>query len=147
MERQFCSFVVEGFLFGVEVSEVQEVLSHQTMTAVPLAPPAVGGLINLRGQIVMAIDPRRRLGLPPGRSEAESINVIMRTEDRPVSLLVDAVGDILDLGEEQMEPSPETVRGEIRGLILGIYKLPDRLLLILDTERVADFDAATESVA
>ncbi|MBV8233936.1 MAG: purine-binding chemotaxis protein CheW [Planctomycetaceae bacterium] len=145
--RQFCTFSLGELSFGVDVRSIQEVILHHEMTRVPTAAPVVRGLINLRGQIVMAIDPRRRLGLPPGRSEAESINVILRTEDRPVSLLVDAVGDILDLGEEQMEPPPETVRGEIRGLILGIYKLPDRLLLILDTERMADFDAATESAA
>jgi purine-binding chemotaxis protein CheW len=140
--RQFCTFSLGEVSFGLDVRSIQEVIRHQEMTRVPAASPVVRGLINLRGQIVMAIDLRQRLGLPPRRPEDESIHVVLRTEDRPVSLLVDEVGDILDLGAEPMESPPETIRGEFRGLIVGICKLNDRLLLVLDAERVADFDAA-----
>jgi purine-binding chemotaxis protein CheW len=145
--RQFCTFRLGELSFGVDVRSIQEVIGHREMTRVPAASPVVRGLINLRGQIVMAIDLRHRLGLAPQPAGTGSINVIMRSEDRPMSLLVDDVGDILDLAGEPMEPPPETIRGEIRGLINGIYNLPDRLLLVLDPERVADFDAATEPAA
>jgi purine-binding chemotaxis protein CheW len=145
--RQFCTFSLGELSFGMDVRSIQEVLRHHEMTRVPAASPAVRGLINLRGQVVMAIDLRHRLGLPPGRPEAGSIHVLIRTEDRPVSLLVDEVGDILDLGGEPMEPPPETIRGELGGLVVGIYKLSDRLLLVLDAGRVVDFDAAAESAA
>jgi purine-binding chemotaxis protein CheW len=146
-QRQFCTFRLGELSFGVDVRSIQEIIGHREMTRVPTASPVVRGLINLRGQIVMAIDLRHRLGLAPQPPEMESINVILRSKDRPTSLLVDEVGDILDLAGEPMAPPPETIRGEIRGLTLGIYNLPDRLLLVLDPERVADFDAATEPAA
>lgn len=145
--RQLCTFRLGDLSFGMVIGSIQEVIGHREMTRVPAASPVVRGLMNLRGQIVMAIDLRYRLGLAPQPPEAESINVVMRSEDRPVSLLVDEMGDILDLAGEAMEPPPETLPGEIRGLIIGIYNLPDRLLLVLDPERVADFDAATEPAA
>jgi purine-binding chemotaxis protein CheW len=140
MERQFCSFVVEGFLFGVEVSEVQEVLSHQTMTAVPLAPPAVGGLINLRGQIVTAIDLRTRLGLP-ARDEQLPMNVVVRCAEDVASLLVDEIGDVVTVTEDRFERPPETLEGVARELITGTYKLDDRLLLVLDIARALEVPA------
>src|SRR4051812_45120120 len=118
--RQFCTFSLGELSFGMDVRSIQEVIRHGDVTRVPSASPVVRGLINLRGQIVMAIDLGPRLGLPARRPEAESIHVIARTDDRPVSLLVDEVGDILDLDGEPMEP-PETIRGELRGLVVGIY--------------------------
>ncbi len=145
--RQFCTFTLADHVFGIDVLSIQEIIRQQEMTRVPLASSAIRGLINLRGQIVMAIDLRHRLGLPPLPSDLPQINVVMRTADRPVSLLVDDVGDILALGEADLEPPPETLRGEVRDLINGISMLKDRLLLVLDPERVADFDAAADPVA
>jgi purine-binding chemotaxis protein CheW len=143
--RQFCTFWLDDLFFGIDVRCIQEVIRHHEMTRVPRASRIVRGLINLRGQVVMAIDLRHRIGLPPLPSESESINVIIRTEERLMSLLVDKVGDILDLNEEQMEAPPETVRGEVRELIVGIYQLSDRLLLVLDAACAAEFDATTIS--
>jgi purine-binding chemotaxis protein CheW len=145
--RQFCTFSLGGLLFGMDVRSIQEIIRHHEMTRVPTASPVVRGLINLRGQIVLAIDLRHRLGLDPRRTKAESIHVIIRTDDRPMSLLVDDVGDILDLGAEAIEPPPETIRDEIREFLDGLYKLPDRILLVLDAGRLADFDVAAGSAA
>lgn len=140
--RQVCTFSLGDLSLGMDVRSIREVIRHHEMTRVPAASPVVRGLINLRGQVVMAIDLGLRLGLTSRRDEAEAINVIVGTDDRPMSILVDEVGDILDLGAETMEPPPETIPGEVRGLLRGIYKLPNRLLLVVDAERVADFDAA-----
>jgi purine-binding chemotaxis protein CheW len=135
MERQFCTFHLGELFLGIEVVEVQEVIRGQLMTRVPLAPRAVRGLINLRGQIVTAIDLRERLGLPPLPEDRQAMNVVVRTDDGAVSLLVDEIGDVLDATDEHYEDPPETLAPAARGLIRGVYKLPDRLLLILDTDR------------
>ncbi len=133
-EQQFCTFYLDSLFFGIEVEKVQEVIRHQAMTRVPLAPKLIGGLINLRGQIVTAIDLRLRLGLPERSAEALPMNVVARSEDGAVSLLVDEIGDVLEVKEEQFEDAPETMR-QARELIRGVYKLPGRLLLVLDTAR------------
>src|SRR5262245_10385244 len=110
------------------------------MTRVPLAPPVVRGLINLRGQIVTAIDLRRRLELPDRPAEQEPVNVVVQTDDGAVSLLVDEIGDVLQVSETAFERPPETLQGTARALIRGVYKLPDRLLLILDPERTVNLN-------
>jgi purine-binding chemotaxis protein CheW len=98
----------------------------------------IEGLINLRGQIVTAIDMRRRLGLPPRGGDLTPMNMVVRTEDGAVSLLVDEIGDVLDVDAATYERPPESLAPAAREIILGVYKLPDRLLLILDAERTVD---------
>lgn len=136
--QQFCTFFLEGLFFGIEVEKVQEVIRYQEMTRVPLAPSVVGGLINLRGQIVTAVDMRRRLGLSERPEDQLPMNVVVRTEDGAVSLLVDEIGDVLETEEESFERPPETLQGEARELIRGVYKLKGQLLLILDTDKALD---------
>jgi purine-binding chemotaxis protein CheW len=116
---------------------VQEVMRTLEMTPVPLAPHAVRGLINLRGQIVTAIDLRRRLGLPERAADQEPMNVVMRTDDGAVSLLVDEIGDVIEVNEDAFEPPPDTLQGDARALIKGVYKLNGQLLLILDSVKTA----------
>ncbi len=134
-ELSYCTFHLDGLYFGVEVLEVQEVIRFQRMTKVPLAPPVVSGLINLRGQVVTAIDLRRRLGMPDRPADQQPMNVVVRTEDGPVSLLVDDIGDVIDVDDASFEPPPETLQGIARELVSGVYKLEGRLLLVLDVEK------------
>src|ERR1044071_5621780 len=108
------------------------------MTRVPLAPPVVRGLINLRGQIVTAIDLRKRLELSDRPADQQPVNVVVQTDDGAVSLLVDEIGDVLEVSEKTFERPPETLKGTARELIRGAYKLKDRLLLILDIERTVN---------
>lgn len=135
---QFATFFVADLFFGVDVLRVQEVLRFQQMTCVPQAPEVIEGLINLRGQIVTAIDMRRRLGLPPRAGDQAPMNMVVRTEDGAVSLLVDEIGDVLDVDAATHERPPENLDPAARELIRDIYKLKDRLLLILDAERTVD---------
>jgi purine-binding chemotaxis protein CheW len=135
---QFATFALDGLLFGVEVQHVQEVIRYQAMTRVPLAPDVVSGLINLRGQIVPAIDLRRRLELRARPEGQLPMNVVVRTPDGAVSLLVDEIGDVVEGDEAAFEAPPETLRGTARQLIRGAYKLADRLLLVLHIERAVD---------
>jgi purine-binding chemotaxis protein CheW len=108
------------------------------MTRVPQAPEVIEGLINLRGQIVTAIDMRRRLRLPPRAGDQAPMNMVVRTEDGAVSLLVDEIGDVLDVEAATWERPPENLDPAARELIRGVYKLKDRLLLVLDAERTVD---------
>ena len=139
---QYATFKVGENTFGVDVRVVQEVLRPHPITRVPLAPPAIAGLINLRGQVVTAVDLRQRLGLPPNDGERESMNVVARLGDGVVSLLVDTIGDVIEVDEADFEAPPETLTGPSRGLVLGAYKLDSTLLLALDVIRVADIDVA-----
>ena len=141
-ERQFCTFFVDNLFFGVGVREVQEVIRYQEMTRVPLASDVVSGLINLRGQIVTAIDLRRRLNLPDRPVGELPMNVVVHRDDGAVSILVDEIGDVVEVDESSFEPPPETLVGTARTLIMGVYKLEDRLLLILDTDKAVSADLA-----
>jgi purine-binding chemotaxis protein CheW len=136
--HQYCTFYVDGHYFGLDVLHVQEVIRYQEMTRVPLAQPVVCGLINLRGQIVTALDLRRRLELKDRPADQLPVNVVVHTDDGAVSLLVDEIGDVLEVPQQTFERPPETLRGTARELIRGAYKLQDRLLLILDTERTVN---------
>jgi purine-binding chemotaxis protein CheW len=133
--HQYCTFYLDGHYFGLDVLKVQEIIRYHEMTCVPLAPPVVRGLINLRGQIVTALDLRRRLGLDDRAADQLPVNVVVQTDDGAVSLLVDEIGDVLEVPESLFERPPETLGKTARELVRGAYKLQDRLLLILDVER------------
>lgn len=142
---QYATFFVDNLFFGVDVLNVQEVLREQPMTGVPLAPAEVEGLINLRGQIVTALDMRRRLGLdprPPGKSP---VNVVIQTPGGAVSLLVDEIGDVIETGAVRMEPPPANLAPATREVIHGIFNLEKRLLLVLQTERTVDLPSPQRS--
>jgi purine-binding chemotaxis protein CheW len=141
MERQFCTFSLGDLFLGIEVLKVQEVIRSQQMTRVPLAQRSIRGLINLRGQIVTAIDLRERLGLPPLPEDQKPMNVVVRTDEGAVSLLVDEIGDVIEVDAEQYEDPPQTLPASARELIRGVYKLPQRLLLILDSEKTLGLEA------
>ncbi len=136
--QQFCTFFLDGHCFGTPVPQVQEVIQYQVMTRVPLAPSVVSGMINLRGQIVPAIDLRRRLGMPDRPPDKLPMNVVVRTAEGAVSLLVDEIGDVIEVDAEALESPPETLQGFARQVVRGVYKLPGRLLLVLDTELAVD---------
>jgi purine-binding chemotaxis protein CheW len=136
--EQYCTFWVADQYFGVSVSEVQEVLRHQPMTPVPRASEAVRGLINLRGQIVTAVDLRVRLGFAP-RAEGElPMNVIVRSRGEVVSLLVDDIGDVIDTAGLEIESVPSTMPEKLADVVLCVRPMPDAVLLVLDADRAVD---------
>jgi purine-binding chemotaxis protein CheW len=139
--ESYCTFRVDDLYFGVEVCQVQEVIRYQHTTRVPLSPKVVQGLMNLRGQIVTALTLRHRLGLKDSEDDSRPMNVVIRTADGPISLLVDEIGDVVQVDNDRFEAPPETLQGEQRELIRGAFKLDDRLLLILDTEKVVHIAA------
>lgn len=134
--RQYSTFRINKLLLGIEVTKVQEVIRYQEMTVVPLAPSTIEGLINLRGQIVIAIDLRRSLGLPPAPSDLRPMNVVIQSEDGIVSLLADDIGDVIDVPLDAHAPVPDNMPSPQRDLIVGVYDLEEGLMLVLDTSRL-----------
>lgn len=134
--QQFATFFLGDSYFGVEVERVQEILRSQEMTPVPLSSPVVRGLINLRGQIVTAIDLRCRLGLEARGEGQPLMNVVVRSSGGGVSLLVDDIGDVVEAEESTFERPPDTLDGDARKMIRGVHKLNERLMHVLDIEEV-----------
>jgi len=138
-KKQFCTFAVAGHLFGIDVMNVQEILRRQELTRVPKAPPEVAGLLNLRGSILTAIDLRKRLGFPASEHPA-GIHVIVAGSDGSVDLLADEVRDVLEVDISAFEDAPEYLEGGLKGVVSGVYKLEEGLLLVLDPDAVAEWN-------
>jgi purine-binding chemotaxis protein CheW len=135
-----CTFEVHGHLLGLPAQHVQEVLVGHAITSLPKAPSMVRGLMNLRGQIVPVLDLATRLALPGARvlHPANAPMVLVRTPEGPVSLLVERIGDVVDVHGLTLEPVPDALVGEQRLLLLGSYKLAERLLIAIDSARVVE---------
>lgn len=142
--NQFCTFYLDKLMFGVDLLKVQEVIRFLEITEIPLAPRVVSGLMNLRGQIVTGIDLRRRLELEDRPEGSFPMNVVIRNGGGAVSLLVDEIGDVIEVDEDSFEPPPETLQGKVRDVILGVHKLEKRLLHVLDTDRACETSERTE---
>ena len=145
--RQYCTFFLDDLMLGIDVMEVQEVIRYQEMTTVPLAPADFMGLINLRGQIVMAVDLRRRLGLVERSTDSRPINVVVRSATDAVSLLADRIGGVVDTTSLTLEPPPASLPVAVRSLIKGCYKLTGRLLLVIDAQAACNMTVEPEMVA
>ncbi|MCP3912888.1 MAG: chemotaxis protein CheW [Actinomycetia bacterium] len=145
---QLCTFRLDQLYLGIDVLDVQEVLYHADVTAVPHAAPAIRGLINLRGQIATTVDLRSRLDLPANNDpDARPIHVVVRTGGESVSLIVDFIGDVLEIDPNLYEPPPETMTGIARTLIMGAYKLDGELLLVLDVAKAVNVRSPSMEVA
>jgi purine-binding chemotaxis protein CheW len=139
LAQQFCTFRVGEHLCGIAVLDVQEILLQRELTQVPLAPPAVKGLMSLRGEVVAAIDLRMRLGLAEQDAD-DAAHVIVRIDEEATSLLVDAVEDVITVSAESFETPPQTLTGMARDAIVGVHKLDHRLLLVLDARRIVHIE-------
>ncbi|QDT37823.1 chemotaxis protein CheW [Stratiformator vulcanicus] len=137
--RQYVSFRVAGQLFGIPVESVQEVLNPQQISRTPKSRSEISGLLNLRGQIVTAVDLRRRLGLAADPA-VSPMNVVCRFDEESFSFLVDEVGDVIDLPASSLEPVPGTVDTLWKSLSRGIYQLDHELFLVLDLDAVMSFE-------
>lgn len=133
--RQFSTFSIANRTYGIDVMQVQEVTKDLRMTPVPLAPPFVKGLINLRGQIATAIDLRKLFNVS-GDEPEESMNVVCMIEGVLLSFLVDKIGDVLELEDESFEASPSTVPSDVSRFMEGVYKVPGSILSVLDVNKI-----------
>ena len=135
MRQQLATFKLDGRLYGVDVARVQEALRLQAHTPVPLSAPAVAGMVNLRGQVVLLIDLRAQLGRKPFADDAEPMMMVVHNDGEPVSLLVDQVGAVLEVDSSTFGAPPPTFDPSLRDFVTGVYTLEDDLLLHLDVTR------------
>jgi purine-binding chemotaxis protein CheW len=133
-DQTYCTFRLAGQLFGLPVEGVQEILREQPLTPTPLAADSIRGLMNLRGLIVLAIDLRRRLALPPRGPTEQCKNVVVHTDRGLVALQVDEVGDVISVDTHTRDEIPQYVSEQARAKISCAYKLPQELLLVLNSE-------------
>jgi purine-binding chemotaxis protein CheW len=140
-ESEYLSFVLDGQHFGISVLTVQDVLNARDLARIPLAPNEVAGALNLRGRIVTAIDMRRRMGLSPKDLLDRHMSIVVDHDGELYSLVVDAVGDVLRLSSDTFEPNPATFHAHWRELSLGVHRLKEHLLIILDVERLLTIQA------
>ena len=140
--RQFVTFTIGGQLCGIPVLQVRDVLASQEITTIPLAPPEITGSLNLRGRIVTSVDLRVRLGLPTGDVGQDRMNVVVEHHGELYSLIIDSVGEVLELSSEILERAPATLDASWSRFSNGIYRLDDGLLLVLDIDSVLDIGGA-----
>lgn len=138
--RDYLTIMIGDQIFGIPILQVQDVLGAQKVTRVPLAPPAVAGSLNLRGRIVTAIDVRTCLGMPPREKDAskQEMSVVVENQNELYSLMIDRVGDVMSLDQRDYENNPSTLDPQWRGVCQGIYRLKDKLLVVLDVPRLLE---------
>lgn len=134
--QRLATFRIEGRIYGIEAANLQEVLGSTPLSRLPLAAPAVAGLMNLRGRIVTVLELRRCLGLPARAAGAGAVNLVLRPADNPMGLLADEIGDVIEVDASAWSPRPDTAQGAEAELISGVYRLDNELLCVLDAEAV-----------
>lgn len=135
-DRQLVVFLLGAESYGVEISRVHEIIRLQAVTRVPRSPLFVEGVINLRGKVIPVVDLRRRFGLPSAEHTRASRTVVVEIGDQVVGLVVDAVSEVLSINSATIEPASPVVAGVDSEYIQGIAKLPERLVILLDLDRV-----------
>jgi purine-binding chemotaxis protein CheW len=130
------TFYVGKELFGIEVMKVQEVTGSLTVIPVPLAPKFVSGLVNLRGQLATALGLRELFGIAQHESP-EKMSVVCRMDGNLVSLIVDAIGDVVEAERRNYELPPDTMPAGVKRFVKGIYKMDGTLLSVLDLEKLS----------
>ena len=136
--QEYVTATIGSQLFGLPIGRVQDVFMPERVTQVPLAPPEIAGVLNMRGRIVTLIDLRTRLGLPARKDAAEIMAIGVETRGESYGLLIDAVGEVLKLDENAREPNPVNLDPELARVSIGIHRLDGQLLMVLDVDRVLE---------
>ncbi|HZO46577.1 MAG TPA: chemotaxis protein CheW [Xanthobacteraceae bacterium] len=142
---EYVTATVGGQLFGLPISRVQDVFAPDRLTRVPLAPPEIAGLLNLRGRIVTAIDLRRRFGLDALTGDAPRMAVGVEWKGESYGLLIDAIGEVLKLQTSDREDNPVNLDPGLARVSAGVHRLEGKLLVVLDVDRVLDIAPRSEA--
>jgi purine-binding chemotaxis protein CheW len=137
--QSFVTMRVAGQLFGASVMMVQDVLRAQMIASIPLAPREIAGSLNLRGRIVTVIDLRARLGLPPVEDPKSVMHAVVEHHEELCSLMVDSVGDVLNLPLAQIEKAPANLEPLWKEIAAGVHRLENELLILLDIQSILTF--------
>jgi purine-binding chemotaxis protein CheW len=137
---EYVTILLDDQLFALPITRVQDVFIPERLTGVPLAPPQIAGVLNLRGRIVTAIDMRCRLGLPPRTVTTPQIAVGIELKGESYGLLVDAIGEVMKLAKDDCEITPANLDTRLAEVTAGVYRLESQLLVVLDVDRVFDIN-------
>ncbi len=138
-EVEFVTAWIAGQLFGIPITRVHDVFEAERITHVPLAPPEISGVLNLRGRVVTALDMRKRLGLPPREKTTKQMAIGIDHDGEAYGLLVDAMGEVLKLSPEALDAVPINLQNDWAAISAGIYRLEDRLMIVFDVDKILDF--------
>jgi len=136
---------IGGQLFGLPISRVQDVFLPERLTRVPLAPPEIAGVLNLRGRIVTTIDMRRRLDLPQPSGDTSRLAIGIDCRGESYGLLIDEIGEVLKLSPASREDNPINLDPNLARVSAGVHRLEGRLLVVLDVDRVLDMGPRAEA--
>jgi purine-binding chemotaxis protein CheW len=136
--KEYVTATIGGQLFGLPIQQVQDVFMPERLTRVPLAPPEIAGVLNLRGRIVTLIDMRDRLGLQPRTGESQTMAIGVEAGGESYGLLIDSVGEVLKLDDAGREPNPINLDPRLARVSAGIHRLEGQLLMLVDVDRVLD---------
>ncbi len=140
---EYVTATVGGQLFGLPISRVLDVFAVERMTRVPLAPPEIAGVLNLRGRVITAIDMRKRLSVTGGKPAGKTMAIGIEHRSEHYGLIVDAIGEVLKLPAAGREANPMNLDPCWAAIAEGIQKLEDRLLVILNVDRILDLQHKT----
>lgn len=136
--KEYVTAVIGGQLFGLPILRVQDVFMPERLTRVPLAPPEIAGVLNLRGRIVTLIDMRCRLGLLPREDDAPAMAIGVESRGESYGLLIDNIGEVLKLDDGSREPNPINLDPRLARVSAGIHRLDGQLLMVVDVDRVLE---------
>lgn len=137
LHQQFLTFRLGQEEYGIEILKVQEIKGYTAITPIPNSPPHVKGVMNLRGSVVPVVDLRVRFGMPSEEFTKFTVIIVVKVGARVVGLVVDAVSDVLDINSSQIEPAPDLGQGVDVSFLTGMAHAGDRLVELLEVERVA----------
>lgn len=132
----YVTMIVSGQLFGIPVLEVHDVFVPTKLAHVPMAPPEIAGVLNLRGRIVTAIDLRQRLGYSPRLAGEKCMAIVIEHQGEPYSLLADSVGEVLSLEAALFDKNPSNLDPKLQDISEGIFRLEEDLLVVMQLDKI-----------
>jgi len=146
-EEQYLTFRLDGQEYGIAILKVQEIKGWDRITPIPNSPPYVKGVLNLRGVIVPVIDLRRRFSLPEAPRDIFTVIIVVNIGGRLAGIVVDAVSDVINVGAGQQCAAPEYEGQKNREFIEGLAQVDEKLLILLDIERLVNPEALEQTEA
>lgn len=139
---QLVGFRLDNEDYAIAITKIQEIILMKPITRIPQVPHFIEGLINLRGSVIPIVNLRKRFGLPSHHVDDETRTIVVNIHDKTVGCIVDAVTQVMRINRDQIQPPPLSVLAIAHQYIAGLARLEDRLLIILDIERLFDEHAS-----